>query len=136
MTHPAAAAALQLVGCPFRLRGRDPSTGLDCVGLVGEVIERVGGTACLPLGYGLRNTDISALMKSAAASGLRSGAGPTEPGDIALFDLGFGQFHLAVAVGSARFIHAHAGLRKVVCGPVDPRWQRIANWRIPIEVKD
>ena len=33
-----AAAARALVGVPFRLQGRDPALGLDCVGLVGAAL--------------------------------------------------------------------------------------------------
>ena len=37
-----AAAALYLVGAPFRLHGRDPRTGVDCVGLVLLALEGAG----------------------------------------------------------------------------------------------
>ncbi len=38
MNADLAAAALNLIGTPFRLHGRDPATGLDCVGLVAEAM--------------------------------------------------------------------------------------------------
>ena len=37
-----AAAARALVGVPFRLQGRDPVLGLDCVGLVGAAMRAAG----------------------------------------------------------------------------------------------
>ena len=136
MSNPhAVAAAEAFVGSPFRLRGRDPVTGLDCVGLIAAVTDRVGGNARPPTSYGLRNTNISAMLSSASASGLRRTENPSA-GDVLLFDLGAGQFHLAVAVGPEAIVHAHAGLRKVVQGRPDPSWKRIAAWQIPTHFKD
>ena len=42
MSGALAEAALGLLGVPFRLHGRDPATGLDCVGLVAEALRRAG----------------------------------------------------------------------------------------------
>ena len=48
MSAKLAAAALTLVGSPWRLHGRNPATGLDCIGLLGAalgglLVRRVGG---------------------------------------------------------------------------------------------
>ena len=42
-----AAAARALVGVPFRLQGRDPALGLDCVGLVGAAMRAAARRATL-----------------------------------------------------------------------------------------
>ncbi|WP_144095820.1 NlpC/P60 family protein [Croceicoccus sediminis] len=137
MTDPAAAtAALELVGAPFRLRGRDPATGLDCLGVVVHVLGRIGGNACIAKAYGLRNSDIKGLLEDAEASGLVPTRGRAAPGTVVLFDLGAGQHHLAIAAGNECFVHAHAGLRKVVYGKIDPSWKTVATWRFPTRLKD
>jgi cell wall-associated NlpC family hydrolase len=53
-----AAAALALVGTPFRLHGRDPLTGLDCVGLAACALTMAGLTTQPPRRYALRNASI------------------------------------------------------------------------------
>jgi hypothetical protein len=60
-----AAAADDLVGCRFRLRGRDPATGLDCVGVAAVALARCGGLAVVPQDYQMRNDDanwVAALL--------------------------------------------------------------------------
>lgn len=52
-----AAAARALVGVPFRLQGRDPALGLDCVGLVGAAMRAAGYAPMMPGDYGLRFGD-------------------------------------------------------------------------------
>ncbi|TAD75874.1 MAG: hypothetical protein EAY70_10260 [Sphingomonadales bacterium] len=125
-----AEAALGLVGCPFRLHGRDPANGLDCVGLVCVALAATGKHAAVPRGYGLRNLGVDQWLPLAEQSGLLAAAGPIRPGDILLIALGFAQHHLVIASGAANVIHAHAGLRRVVCQPRDPAWQVSAAWRI------
>ena len=53
-----AAQAEALVGTPFRLGGRDPATGLDCIGIAACALGRAGGEVHSPTGYALRNIDI------------------------------------------------------------------------------
>lgn len=124
------AAALDLVGTPFRLHGRDPSTGLDCVGLVHEALAAAGRQPVPPRGYGLRNLAVEEWLPLAAQSGLAPAAGPVRNGDVQLIALGFAQHHLVIACGPDDVIHAHAGLRRVVCQPRDPAWRIIATWRL------
>lgn len=124
-----AQAALDLVGCPFRLHGRDPATGLDCVGLVSAALAATGGHPVAPGGYGLRNTGFDQWLPLAAQSGLEPVAGPVRAGDILLIALGFAQHHLVIAADAQHVVHAHAGLRKVVLQPRDPAWRVSAAWR-------
>jgi hypothetical protein len=62
MNADLAAAALNLIGTPFRLHGRDPARGLDCVGLVAEAMRRAGFHPVPPGGYGLRALSVDALV--------------------------------------------------------------------------
>ncbi|MCV0384523.1 MAG: C40 family peptidase [Erythrobacter sp.] len=127
-------AAEALVGTRYRLHGRVPETGLDCVGLVHAALSRAGLSPRAPAGYRLRSLDIEPLLALAAMSGLRPAEGPALPGDVLLVRPGPAQHHLHVALapgasGGARFAHAHAGLRRVAIhhGPLaDPL---LRHWR-------
>lgn len=124
-----AAAAEALVGAPFRLHGRDPAHGVDCIGLVGVALERCGRRVRYPHGYRLRNADAKPWLGLAAANGLVSAAGPVRRGDILLVTPGPAQHHLLVALGGGWFVHAHAGLRRVVRHQPDPAPVAQAHWR-------
>jgi len=124
-----AAAALALVGTPFRLHGRDPATGLDCVGLAALAVRRAGLTAVPPQRYGLRNATIEAALAFAARCELVAATGPIAPGDLILAIPGPGQHHLLVAGSDGTFIHAHVGLRRVVAMPGPLAWPILRRWR-------
>jgi cell wall-associated NlpC family hydrolase len=132
MSDPGAAlagAALDLVGCSFRLHGRDPDTGLDCVGLVSTALAASGAKPVAPTGYGLRNLSIDQWLPLAGRSGLKPSSGPLRPGDVLLIALAHCQHHLVIAADAGSVIHAHAGLRRVVRQPLDPEWRICAQWR-------
>lgn len=122
--------ALALVGTPFRLHGRDPRTGLDCVGVLAAALAGLGRAPDLPIGYTLRGRSLPDLDRVAAACGLAAATGPILPGDVLLVQPGPIQHHLMIAVAADRFVHAHAGLRRVVCGPIQPEWDIVAQWRL------
>jgi hypothetical protein len=111
------AAARSLIGTRFRLHGRDPAIGLDCVGLVAAALTQAGrNPGPLPSGYGLSDhhpDQIIALLKGAGL--IRCDTHPI--GSIALYSVGRGQHHLAV-LGPASAVHAHASLRRVVESPL------------------
>jgi hypothetical protein len=50
-------------------------------------------------------------------------------GDVALIALAAGQFHLGL-MGQSTFVHAHAGLRRVVETPVDDGLSDAMFWRL------
>jgi cell wall-associated NlpC family hydrolase len=125
-----AAAAQTLVGTPFRLHGRDPDFGFDCVGLVAAALERAGREAHPPAAYRLRQSDVSELTEAAANSGFAAVTGPVEPGDVLLARPGAGQHHLLVASLTGGFVHAHAGLRRVVHSPAPLAWPVLRHWRL------
>ena len=125
-----AQAALGFVGCRFRLHGRDPETGLDCIGLVDAALSAGGGRPVTPRGYGLRNIAIDSWLPCAAESGLVEAGGPPRPGDVMLITLGYAQHHLVIAIDAHSVVHAHAGLRRVVQQPREPTWQIETAWRL------
>lgn len=132
MTAPGdalAEAARTLIGCPFRLHGRDPATGLDCVGLVSAALAASGVRPVVPSGYGLRNLDIAQWLPLARQSGLVPAPGAIGAGEVLLIALAHCQHHLVIAADAMTVIHAHAGLRRVVLQPLDPAWQVAAKWR-------
>lgn len=125
-----AEAALGLVGCRFRLHGRDPATGLDCIGLVDVALAAAGARSVTPRGYGLRNVAVGPWLGYAAQSGLFAAVGAIRAGDILLLALGYAQHHLVIAIDADSVVHAHAGLRRVVRQPREPAWQIEAAWRL------
>lgn len=127
-----AAAAAALAGTPYRLHGRDPESGLDCVGLISVALERCGRPAAVPRGYRLRAMSVEPLLGFAAAndfSGILADQ-PRAPGDLLLVRPSPLQAHLVVAQGARGFVHAHAGLRRVVCEGGGVPWPIIMRWRL------
>lgn len=131
-----AAAGLALVGSSFRLHGRDPATGLDCVGLVHAGLLAVGVQPVSPHGYGLRNLGVGQWLGLAQDSGLVPVTGAPVVGDVSLIALAHCQHHLVIVASEEDVIHAHAGLRKVVRQPFDPAWQVCAHWRLAPSAKE
>jgi cell wall-associated NlpC family hydrolase len=125
-----ARAASALLGTPFRLHGRDPASGLDCMGLVEAALARAGHPARLPGDYALKMRSIDRYAGAAERAGLVRGQGPLASGDVLLLRVGPGQFHLGIMGGDGSLVHAHAGLRRVVCSPL-PQGEIMARWRLP-----
>lgn len=124
-----ARAAEQLVGRPFRLHGRDPRTGLDCIGVFAVAMGLAGSRVIVPTGYTLRISDLSRWLPDPAACGLSPAALPFQPGDVVLLQPGPGQVHLAIAATDLAWIHAHAGQRRVVRDAALPAGALIHHWR-------
>lgn len=125
-----AAAALTLVGAPFRLHGRDPASGLDCVGVLAEALARCGWAMALPNGYALRATTLTPLLARARMLGFHPTEGPARPGDVLLLAPGSNQHHLAIVAADGAAIHAHAGLGRVVHGALPADWALLGRWRL------
>lgn len=117
------ARARAIVGAPFRLHGRCATLGVDCVGLVMLALGRSG-----PDAYGLRMGDVARAEGWLQAAGLRAVEGAM-PGDVALVRPGPLQLHLMICVPGG-FIHAHAGLRRVVETPGASPWPVVGCWRV------
>lgn len=128
-----ALAAERFVGVPFRLHGRDPASGLDCVGLVAASLAQIGRPAPAPMGYRLRQVTIDGLLGAAARCGLAEAAGAIAPGDVLLARPGPAQHHLVIAATSGGFVHAHVGLGRVVLTPPPLDWPVDHHWRLAAE---
>ena len=121
-----AAAALALVGARFRLHGRDAAGGLDCIGVIAAALRAAGWVGEVPSGYALRGGDAAAVAARFDAA-LSRGDGRAA-GDVLLMRVGPGQLHGAVRT-AAGFVHADAGLMRVVERPGAPAWPLIGAWR-------
>lgn len=124
-------AAAGLIGTPFRLYGRDPARGLDCIGLLHESLRRIGISAPAPAGYRLRNSTPSRWFNAASQYGLGHASGCIRRGDVLLVQPGPAQQHIQIAETSSLIIHAHAGMRRVVREPRDATHDLKAHWRLP-----
>lgn len=120
--NPVERAALALVGARFRLHGRDPLTGLDCVG-----VAALAAGVEAPSGYALRGGDVGAVAARIERAGLVQ-VKEAWPGDVMLLRPGPGQLHLAIKTGRG-FVHADAALRRVVERPGAPEWEILGLWR-------
>lgn len=125
-----ARAAATLVGTPWRLHGRDPATGIDCIGLLDVVLAQIGRPVALPTGYRLRLHRLEDWLPDPGRLGFAVAKGAVSPGDVVLLRPGPAQVHLAIATGPAMWVHAHAGLRKVVSQPVLPAGEWLGHWRL------
>jgi hypothetical protein len=119
MGEALAREALGLVGVPFRMHGRT-EVGVDCVGLVALAAWRAGHRGAAPDRYSLRGGRVAQFEAWLAAAGLRR-VERMQSGDVVLVQAGVRQFHLMVFAG-AGFVHAHAGLRRVVAMPGESPW--------------
>jgi murein DD-endopeptidase / murein LD-carboxypeptidase len=121
---------LQAVGTPFRLYGRKTGVALDCVGLVLHAINLPHFVA----NYGLKGDYLELLRSIANQNGFMSLAVACHNGDIAMAECGSRQQHLMVRASNG-WVHAHAGLRRVVHTPGPSPWPIIAVWRSPGDMK-
>lgn len=125
-----AEAAESLVGTRFRLHGRDPAQGLDCIGLLGAAMARIGQSISLPTGYRLRVIHPDLWIPDPHRSGFERATPPFLPGDVVLIRVGAAQAHLLIAAPKGGWIHAHAGLRRVVHQPERPPGEVLHHWRL------
>jgi hypothetical protein len=124
-----AAAARALVGCPFKLHGRNAKAGIDCVGLVGLALARSGQQLDIPRDYALRGDYLGRISAFFDRSDFAIVSdGQIEPSDILLGVPGPRQVHFLVATIDGA-VHAHAGLRRVVLTPYPLPWPIIGHWR-------
>ncbi len=129
--HDLAEAAAGLVGSPFRLHGRDPLTGLDCIGLLAAALVALGRRTDFPTGYQVRTDTFAGLASAARDHGFEPVSGPAVPGDVLFVKPGPAQLHLVIAaVAPGQFIEAHAGIGRVVVRPGPMREPIIQHWRL------
>lgn len=128
-----ARAAESLAGTRFRLHGRDPATGLDCIGLLAAALAAINRRTALPTGYTLRTRALPDLAALAAGCGFAAAEGALLPGDVAMVRIPPGQFHLIIAGQAGRIVHAHAGIGRITLFPGPPGWPCIGHWRLAPE---
>lgn len=124
-----AARALDLVGVSFKLHGRQPEVGLDCVGVVAAALAGCGNGIEPPCDYTLRGEHldrISAFLDRDCFRALNREV--ARPGDILLCRPAVRQLHFAV-VTNAGAVHAHAGLGRVAMTPLPLPWPVVGHWR-------
>jgi cell wall-associated NlpC family hydrolase len=128
-----AAAAEELAGAPFRLQGRDPQTGLDCIGVLSAALSAIGRPVAFPIGYRLRASRLDGLETWAAAAGFAPASLPFKAGDVLIVRPGACQFHLLILLPANRFVHAHARLKRVAVAPGPVPWPIAGHWRLARE---
>ena len=132
------AAVRACIGTRFRSQGRVPGLALDCVGVALVAAQAAGLVlANLPL-YQLGGDNEALIDTLLARAGLQRVTAPAA-GDVWLFAPAQGQRHLAVQVDNmprgsradTQFVHAHAGVGRVVESPADPAWALLGSYRFP-----
>ena len=125
-----ARAAERLIGTHFRLHGRDAETGVDCVGLVAAAMRSIGRKPLVPEGYRLANRTIDRWASLAERGGWVKAAGEAKAGDLLMVHPAPTRAHLLIAGTAGNFVHAHAGLRRVVSTPAPLTWSIARHWRL------
>jgi hypothetical protein len=119
--------ALALVGTRFRPQGRDPRIGLDCVGAAAVAAEVPAGR--LRDDYALRGLHLAAIEHGLDDLGFRPvPAEQAVAGDVLVCVAGPAQYHVVVRTRDS-FVHADAGLRRVVERPLPVPWPVAGAWR-------
>lgn len=96
-----------LIGAPFKLRGRDPVTGIDCVGLWFEVFRRLGiDLSGIDEDYD-DSPEATLRLAEVIPKITRRVEPPLEKLDLALTKMRDGLHHLAIYIGSQRWLSAH-----------------------------
>ena len=119
--------ALAFVGTPFRIGGRHPGAGVDCIGLAALALNQ---QLPLPSGYRLQSASADRWHRWFEKESFARVPGQPGSGDLVLVRSGPIQFHLMVTVPGG-YVHAHAGLRRVVFLPGVSLWPIVSVWRAP-----
>ena len=122
------ARARSVVGVRFRPQGRDPSTGLDCVGVVTRAFAIPAETCARD--YRMRGEHLRQMHRELSKRFCRVGDGCRAAADILICAVRADQMHLVIECDGS-FIHADAGLRRVVETPGEPPWPIVATFRAP-----
>ena len=84
--------------------------------------------------YDLRSADVEGVQNNLLACGmLRIAPESADAGDLLLVRSGPAQLHLALLTGPG-YLHADAGLRRVVEVPGPVPWPVLSAWRAPEDV--
>jgi cell wall-associated NlpC family hydrolase len=118
--------ARALLGVRFRAQGREAATGVDCAGLaiLAFGLER----EMFRRDYRLRGEHRRELAAVVIEHFRRVSRRRRQPGDLLLLQVAPEQLHLAIVTPNG-FVHADAGLGKVVETPGTPPWRVLAAYR-------
>jgi hypothetical protein len=114
-----------LIGTRFRLHGRDPAYGLDCVGLLAVIH---GISNAVPDDYPLRSAPAAQWEQWLGRFAFAVSIGAEMAGDVLMLMTGPGALHRGHFTGFS-LIHADAVLRRVVERPLPLPWPVIGVWR-------
>lgn len=120
-----AARARALVGSPFRAQGRGVG-GFDCVGVVLATFGIPAESARRD--YRLHGSHLAEVRQTMEVQFRRVPKRQLRSGDVMLLGVAPEQLHLAVRTSDG-FVHAHAGLRRVVETPGIPEWPLLGVYR-------
>lgn len=123
------AAARSCVGTSFRSQGRSIGLGLDCIGVALIAASASGLGPFVAPTYAMGGDHEAEIDAALARLGCAAVA-CAEAGDILVCAPAPKRRHLAVVTSSGA-VHAHAGLGRVVEGPIDPGWSIVGAWRLP-----
>lgn len=120
--------ARTLVGAPFYHAGRSAETGLDCAGLILVPAYRLGLTQFQSPNYS--PGEGGEILLPALVEECVHVEEAMQPGDIALFEVRKGRYHLAYLTGAGTMLHARERVG-VVESRIDDRWQERCRgvWR-------
>jgi cell wall-associated NlpC family hydrolase len=124
----AEAGARATIGARFRMQGRDPALGLDCVGVVAVALAAAGIRIDVPNDYRMRRGRVPDFVPPddvVPCDGARAG-------DVLMCRVSAAQLHLAVRTGRG-VVHADAMLRRVVERPGVLPWPIERAWRLSEE---
>lgn len=122
-------AAQDMIGTPFRLRGRSRN-GVDCIGLVSLALSVVGRTPPPLPNYSMRNLGTERFDILIDTAGFAVTLEPQLAGDVLLLRPSAAQYHLAIVGPTAKIIHAYAGLGRVVASRAPLPWPIETRWRL------
>jgi murein DD-endopeptidase / murein LD-carboxypeptidase len=125
MTTDYAARAQALVGIRFCAQGRGEG-GMDCVGVALATFEI--SPDAVRSNYALRGDHLDEARATLSAHFRRVAKPQLRAGDVMLLAAGNEQLHLAVRTANG-FVHAHAGIRRVVETPGLPAWPLLGVYR-------
>lgn len=121
------ARARDLLGVRFRPQGRGTNQGLDCIGVVAMTF----GLTAVRRDYCLRSGDADEVNGEFAAGGFSAIAVTAAgAGDVLLVRVGPGRLHVVILTPEG-YLHADAGLRRVVEVPGAVAWPVVSAWRHP-----
>ena len=106
------------------------------MGLVIASLQAIGMQPADVVGYGIRNRSIAALLPAIVQSGFDPATSLALVGDLMMVRPGPGQHHLIISGGRDGFVHAHAGLCKIIHSPGPLPWPVEGHFRLRSAIQE